>query len=243
MTNDPNPGEDAFSQQSVDTIADLTIDTTNNSNYYIYDQYGDNLLDPVGPIGIIALPGCGPFTARVNNYLYKRRLKYLNKTPDFINTRPGFLRKNYLIDVEFHRQPTGEGKTLIRSSVRGHDLFIIADVLGRNTTYTLFGNEKHMSPDELYQDLKRIILACSGKARRINVIMPFLYESRQHKRNARESLDCAYMLRSWIPWAWPTSSPSTHTIRVSPTPCRHLDLKTFRPPTRSSSHSKTLCLI
>ncbi|MGI6545335.1 MAG: ribose-phosphate pyrophosphokinase [Fastidiosipilaceae bacterium] len=195
MTNDPNPGEDAFSQQSVDTIADLTIDTTNNSNYYIYDQYGDNLLDPVGPIGIIALPGCGPFTARVNNYLYKRRLKYLNKTPDFINTRPGFLRKNYLIDVEFHRQPTGEGKTLIRSSVRGHDLFIIADVLGRNTTYTLFGNEKHMSPDELYQDLKRIILACSGKARRINVIMPFLYESRQHKRNARESLDCAYMLQ------------------------------------------------
>lgn len=195
MTNDPNTGEDAFSQQSFDTIADLSIDTTNNSNYYIYDQYGDNLLDPVGPIGIIALPGCGPFTARVNNYLYKRRLKYLNKTPDFVNTRPGFLRKNYLIDVEFHRQPTGEGKTLIRSSVRGHDLFIIADVLGRNTTYTLFGREKHMSPDELYQDLKRIILACSGKARRINVIMPFLYESRQHKRNARESLDCAYMLQ------------------------------------------------
>jgi ribose-phosphate pyrophosphokinase len=119
----------------------------------------------------------------------------LNKTPDFVNTRPGFLRKNYLIDVDFHRQATGEGKTLIKSSVRGHDLFIIADVLSRHTTYTLFGREKHMSPDELYQDLKRIILACGGKARRINVIMPFLYESRQHKRNDRESLDCAYMLQ------------------------------------------------
>ena len=95
----------------------------------------------------------------------------------------------------FIDKPLGEGKTLIKSPVRGHDLSIIADVLSRHTTYTLFGREKHMSPDELYQDLKRIILACGGKARRINVIMPFLYESRQHKRNDRESLDCAYMLQ------------------------------------------------
>lgn len=193
----PATEENDASLSAMDVLSglNLEINYNNSSNYYIYDQYGDNLMDPVGPVGIIALPGCEPFADRVNDYLYRRRLKYLNKTPDFVNTRPGFLRKNYLIDVDFHRQATGEGKTLIKSSVRGHDLFIIADVLSRHTTYTLFGREKHMSPDELYQDLKRIILACGGKARRINVIMPFLYESRQHKRNDRESLDCAYMLQ------------------------------------------------
>ncbi|NLL64867.1 MAG: ribose-phosphate pyrophosphokinase, partial [Clostridiaceae bacterium] len=112
----------------------------------------------------------------------------------FINTRPGFLRENYRISTDFIREQTGEGKTLITQSVRGHDIFIIADILSRNASYKLFGKNKPMSPDELFQDLKRIILSCSGKARRINVIMPFLYEGRQHKRNQRESLDCAYML-------------------------------------------------
>ncbi len=166
-----------------------------DSNYYIYDQYGDNLMDPVGPVGIIGLPGSEDFIRKVNDFLYRRRLKYLTNTPSFVNTRPGFLRHNYCISVDYHRTPTGEGKTLLNQSVRGHDIFIFADVLGRHVSYKLFGKNKPMSPDELFQDLKRIILSCSGKGRRINVIMPFLYESRQHKRNDRESLDCAYMLQ------------------------------------------------
>lgn len=197
MTISPSMRAENTSRHTSSEIPEIgkEINYHKNSNYYIYDQYGDNQMDPVGPVGIIALPGSERFTAAVNDYLYRRRLKYLNKTPDFINTRPGFLRKNYLIDVEFHRLLTGEGKTIIKSSVRGHDLFIIADVLSHNITYSLFGKTKNMSPDELYMDLKRIILSCSGKARRINVIMPFLYESRQHKRNSRESLDCANMLR------------------------------------------------
>ena len=177
-----------------------TIDSTSitnyhsNSNYYIYDQYGDNLMDPVGPVGIISLPGNEVFAQNVNDALYTRRLKYLKNNHHTMAPKPGFLRKNYDVEVAFHRLPNGEGHTFLQETVRGHDIFILADVLSRNATYQLFGKRKPMSPDELYQDLKRVILACSGKARRLNVVMPFLYESRQHKRNERESLDCAFML-------------------------------------------------
>lgn len=193
-TSDPDQ-ETSDSTASATMQTDAEVNYNISSNYYIYDQYGDNLMNPVGPVGIIALPGSEYFLKRVNDFLYQRRMKYLNRTASFVNTRPGFLRKDYAIQVDYYRLPTGEGKTIIKQSVRGHDLFILADVLARNSTYKLFGKIKPMSPDELFQDLKRIILACSGKARRINVIMPFLYESRQHKRNDRESLDCAYMLQ------------------------------------------------
>lgn len=191
-TNQPklSPDESRINGPDLDSSFNLF----SNSNYYIYDQYGDNLMEPVGPVGIISLQGNDHFVSCVNDFLYNRRLKYLNHTSLFMNTHPGFLRKDYRIQVEHHRLSTGEGRTLINQSIRGHDIFILADVLNRSTSYDLFGKPKHMSPDEHYQDLKRIILACSGKARRINVIMPFLYESRQHKRNDRESLDCAYML-------------------------------------------------
>lgn len=190
--SDSTSFEESF---TTDSSLEQTV-TFNENNYYIYDQYGDVLMDPIGPAGIIALPGTDHFVDQVNMYLYYRRLKYLKNAPHFLTTRPGFLRKDYRIPVEFHRTPTGEGKTLINHTVRGHDLFIVADVLSRNATYKMYGQDKPMSPDELFQDLKRIIMACSGKARRISVIMPFLYESRQHKRNDRESLDCAYMLQS-----------------------------------------------
>lgn len=106
----------------------------------------------------------------------------------------GFMRDDYRHDLNLVRFSSGEGKAVIGQSVRGHDLFIICDPMNYSCTYKMFGIENHMSPDDHYQDLIRIILAASGKARRINVIMPFLYEGRQHRKNSRESLDCAYML-------------------------------------------------
>lgn len=165
-----------------------------DKNYYIYNQYGSNPMPPVGPIGLIPLVGSKTFTSRVNDNLLRRRTEYLEQLPGVDEMYPGFIRKNYRIEVSNIRFASGEGKAVINSTVRGHDVFIVSDVVNHACTYTMFGIENHMSPDDHYQDLKRVILAISGKARRINVIMPFLYESRQHKRNARESLDCAHML-------------------------------------------------
>ncbi len=169
-------------------------DTAKSDSYFIYNQYGDNLMEPVGPIGLISLSATDEFKGMLNNYLYTRRLEYEESSDDYTTTMPGFLRKNYFSDIYGERFTTGEGKVTLASTVRGHDIFILTDVLNYSKTYELFGRTKHMTPDEHYQDLKRIILAISGKARRINVIMPFLYESRQHKRNGRESLDSAFML-------------------------------------------------
>ncbi|MBO7565293.1 MAG: ribose-phosphate pyrophosphokinase [Clostridiales bacterium] len=147
---------------------------------------------PVGPIALVPLKGSVEFTDKVNWYLSTRRSEYQEQ--EFVSKYPGFYRTDYRIKVENTRFSSGEGKAVIQSSVRGHDLFIISDVTNFSCTYKMFGQENHMSPDDHYQDLKRVILACSGKARRINVIMPFLYEGRQHKRNSRESLDCAFAL-------------------------------------------------
>ena len=110
----------------------------------------------------------------------------------------GYERPSYLLDCELPRFGTGEGKGVIKTTVRGDDLYIMVDVVNYSLTYKLFGRENHMSPDDHYQDLKRIIAAVGGKARRITVIMPFLYESRQHKRNGRESLDCALALQELV---------------------------------------------
>ena len=160
--------------------------------YYRYDQYGDNPMAPVGPIGLLALRGSEDFTEKVNFYLNKRRSEYQKE--QFVNTYPGFFREDYRIPLENARFSSGEGKAVVKNTVRGHDLYLISDVMNCACTYKMFGQDNRMSPDDHYQDLKRVILACSGKARRINVIMPFLYESRQHKRNSRESLDCAFAL-------------------------------------------------
>lgn len=166
----------------------------NSRNYYIYDQYGDNKMEPVGPIGLIPLSSMKEFSLSVNAHLARRRQDYALRNPTLVDNKPGFLREEYCIPVECVRFGNGEGKILLPETVRGHDIFILIDVLNHSCTYQLHGREKPMSPDEHYQDLKRLILAISGKARRINLIMPFLYESRQHKRNARESLDCSFML-------------------------------------------------
>ncbi|MBP5261726.1 MAG: ribose-phosphate pyrophosphokinase [Clostridiales bacterium] len=161
-------------------------------SYSRYNQYGENPMDPVGPIGLIALKGSTEFTEKVNYYLNKRRSEYQEE--EFVSRYPGFYREDYRIDVENARFSSGEGKAVIKNTVRGHDLYIVSDVMNCSCTYKMYGQDNRMSPDDHYQDLKRVILACSGKSRRINVIMPFLYESRQHKRNSRESLDCAFAL-------------------------------------------------
>lgn len=161
-------------------------------SYSRYNQYGDNPMAPVGPIGLIPLTGSTEFTEKVNYYLNTRRSEYQQEA--FVSKYPGFFRSDYRIQVDNNRFSSGEGKAVVQNSVRGHDLFIVSDVMNYSCTYKMFGQDNRMSPDDHYQDLKRVILACSGKARRINVIMPFLYESRQHKRNSRESLDCAFAL-------------------------------------------------
>ncbi|MDN5314682.1 MAG: ribose-phosphate pyrophosphokinae [Clostridiales bacterium] len=165
-----------------------------DKNYNIYNQYGNNLMSPVGPIGIIPLIGSAEFSSKVNSFLVQRRTEYMELRPEVNEIYPGFMRQDYRIQVSNVRFSSGEGKAVINNTVRGHDIFIISDVMNYSCTYKMHGLINHMSPDDHYQDLKRVILAISGKARRINVIMPFLYESRQHKRNARESLDCAHML-------------------------------------------------
>ncbi len=165
-----------------------------DKNYNIYNQYGNNPMPPVGPVGIIPLVGSAAFATRVNDNLLRRRTEYQEMRPEVGEVYPGFIRHDYRIGVDNFRFSSGEGKAVISSTVRGHDVFIISDIVNHSCTYSMYGYTNHMSPDDHYQDLKRVILAISGKARRINVIMPFLYESRQHKRNARESLDCAHML-------------------------------------------------
>lgn len=137
----------------------------------------------VGPLGIIGMNGTQEISAKIDNYL----TKWANES--------GIEKDSYLIDVDCPRFSSGDGKGIIKSTVRGDDLFIICDVGNYNCTYDYFGQENRMSPDDHYQDLKRIIQAVGGKAHRINVIMPILYGGRQHRRNYRESLDCAVALQ------------------------------------------------
>lgn len=168
-----------------------TIPANKRQMYYAYDQYGDNPMTPVGPVGLVPMSGSVDFCEKVNAHLVARRSSY---SQEHEMTFPGFVRNDYRLNALCSREPTGEGKALFLDSVRGHDLFILCDVMNYSVTYDFYGMQKPMTPDEHYQDLKRIILAASGKSRRINVIMPFLYESRQHRRSSRESLDAAYML-------------------------------------------------
>ena len=167
---------------------------TDDKNYYIYNQYGDNTMEPIGPIGIIAHNLSRDFSDSVNYFLRNRRSIYLARHPE-LSQNPGFIRADYRISVSTPRYSSGEGKAIISQSVRGHDLFIITDVLNYDCYYERYGQTVSMSPDDHYQDLVRIVQAAGGKARRINLIMPYLYEGRQYRRGARESLDCAAMLK------------------------------------------------
>lgn len=152
---------------------------------------------PVGPLGFIALPSCKDLGEKVDYYLVKWRRERENEHKNTI-IYAGYQRDSFLIDHKLPRFGSGEGKGEIVTSVRGDDIYIMVDVCNYSLTYTVAGQLNHMSPDDHYQDLKRIIAAVEGKAKRITVIMPFLYESRQHRRTARESLDCALALQELV---------------------------------------------
>jgi ribose-phosphate pyrophosphokinase len=149
---------------------------------------------PAGKLGIIALESCKDLGEKINQYLVAWRKEKENQHKDTI-AFSGYERDSYLISADCPRFGSGEGKGVIRESVRGTDLYIIVDVLNYSITYSSYGRECRLSPDEHFQDLKRTIAAVTGKANKINVIMPFLYEGRQHKRSSRESLDCALALQ------------------------------------------------
>ena len=149
---------------------------------------------PVAPIRIAALEGCRELAEEVDRNLVKFRKELVEKK-GLDNVPQGYSEDSFIVECECPRFGTGEGKGIIKESVRGTDLYIMVDVTNYSSTYTVCGHENHMSPDNHFQDLKRIISAATGKAHRINVIMPFLYEGRQHRRKKRESLDCALALR------------------------------------------------
>ncbi len=149
---------------------------------------------PVGPLGIISMEGCSALGQKVNDYLVSWRKERESEHKGTI-AFSGYQRESYLINACCPRFGTGEAKGLIKESVRGSDLYLLVDVTNYSLTYTVCGQTNHMSPDDHYQDLKRIIAAVGGKARRITVIMPYLYEGRQHRRSSRESLDCALALQ------------------------------------------------
>lgn len=152
---------------------------------------------PVGSLGMIALEGCKPLGEKIDQYLVKWRTERESEHKDSL-AFSGYQRPSYLLNAKVPRFGSGEAKGVILESVRGTDLYLLVDVANYSLTYSLCGHENHMSPDDHYQDLKRIIAAVGGKARRITVIMPFLYESRQHKRTSRESLDCALALQELV---------------------------------------------
>ncbi len=157
-------------------------------------DYQDFTTIPVGQLGIIALPGCEEVAKKIDSYLVKWRKERESEHKSTIQFN-GYEKDSYIIDASFPRFGTGEGKCVIKETVRGFDIFILCDAFNYGVTYKMYGKEVPMSPDDHYANLKRAISAIGGKARRITVIMPMLYEGRQHRRSSRESLDCADMLR------------------------------------------------
>ena len=147
---------------------------------------------PVAPLKIVYLNGSQEMAKAVDNSLVKSRKSLMSS---FANVIPGYVEPSYIANAHYYRYGTGEGKVVLEDSVRGSDLFIIGDVTNYSVTYKVCGRINHMSPDNYFQDLKRAISAASGQAHRITVILPFLYESRQHRRSGRESLDCALALK------------------------------------------------
>ena len=152
---------------------------------------------PDGALGLIPLKSCEELGARVDQYLvgWREKREHAHKNEAAFK---GYHRDSYIISTSVPRFGTGEAKGVIKESVRGYDLYLMVDVTNYSLTYSVSGHENHMSPDDHYADLKRIIAAVGGKARRITAIIPFLYESRQHKRGSRESLDCAMALQELV---------------------------------------------
>ncbi len=159
------------------------------------DGYDTLYTMPVGALGIIGMRGTEGLAASVDQYIHGWR-RDMTSGPQSLSN--GYLRDSYLIDTHCPRFGTGEAKALITETIRGYDLFIIADFFNHGVSYRMYGQDVPMSPDDHFQDLKRVIAAAAGKARRITVIMTMLYEGRQHRRTARESLDCAMALQELV---------------------------------------------
>ena len=149
---------------------------------------------PYGTLGIVPLKSCSKMGEKVDDYLVQWREQREHENQSNL-AFSGYKRDSYVVSASTPRFGSGEGKGVLNDSIRGYDLYIMVDVCNYSIEYSLCGTTNHMSPDDHYADLKRVIAAAGGKARRINVIMPFLYESRQHKRSGRESLDCSLMLQ------------------------------------------------
>lgn len=157
----------------------------------LQDETNNDFLTPVGALGIIGMAGCEDLTTKVDDYLTswrKQRYEELKQTPEY-------QKDSYKIKAVCPRFGTGEAKGVLKQTIRGDDLYILVDVFNYGVKYKMYGQEVPMSPDDHYSDLKRIIAATGRKARRITVIMPMLYEGRQHRRSSRESLDCALFLQ------------------------------------------------
>lgn len=166
------------------------------SDLYVNTGYKDTYLAPFGPIGIIAHSSNKDFVKQVSDVLSEKRKIRAQRPGNVYANDPGYSREEYIIDSELTRFQTGEGKFGIAESVRGHDIFIITDVLARSIEYDILEGTHVISPDDQYMDLLRIISVLKGKAKRINVIMPFVYEGRREKLDShRESYDCADMLK------------------------------------------------
>jgi ribose-phosphate pyrophosphokinase len=161
------------------------------------ENYSYESILPIAPLKVAAMENCKELARDMDKYLVEFRQKSNQEFQDMPNFQ-GYHEDSYLIRCACPRFGTGEAKGILYDSVRGADLFILSDVTNHSLTYTVCGQENHMSPDDHYQDIKRIISAANGKAHRITVIMPFLYEGRQHKRTQRESLDCAFMLQELV---------------------------------------------
>ncbi len=152
---------------------------------------------PVGSLGLIPLTGCDEMGKEIDYFLTRWRAERESEHKTSL-AFAGYQRPTYIVDVDLPRFGTGEGKGVVKQTVRGMDLYLLVDVVNYSKTYRIFGETNHMSPDDHYANLKRAIAAIGGKARRITVIMPYLYEGRQHKRSTRESLDCALALQELV---------------------------------------------
>jgi len=150
---------------------------------------------PMGPLGLIAMPGTEEIGEKVNAWLKKWRDHTEESMPGDMRTTPGFEREDFLVKVSCPRFSNGEAKGMLKESIRGYDIYILCDPGAYNVTYELYGRKVPLTPDEHFANLKRIIAAMGGKAKRLTVIMPMLYEARQHRRSSRESLDCALALQ------------------------------------------------
>lgn len=159
------------------------------------DNIWDNTFNtiPVGRLGLVPVEGCRPLMEKVDKILVERRSERVKEHDDL--SVSGYGCDSYIIEAQTPRFGSGEGKGVLTRSVRGDDLFIMVDVCNYSLTYSMCGKVNHMSPDDHFSNLKRVIAAVGGKARRITVVMPFLYESRQHRRTTRESMDCALALQ------------------------------------------------